>query len=62
MGCKRYENAINLAAVTSVRKVSGCDKAAYAVVTAETIESGRFITTGKLSPASVQQIIDCSSG
>jgi len=53
---------INIAAVTSVRKVSGCDKAAYAVVTAETIESGRFITTGKLSPASVQQIIDCSSG
>jgi hypothetical protein len=51
-----------IAAVTPVRKVSACGKAAYAIVTAETIESGRFITTGRLSQASPQQIIDCSNG
>lgn len=56
-----YTLQLLIAAVTSVRKVSSCGKGAYAVVAAETIESGRYITTGRLTQASPQQIIDCSS-
>lgn len=49
----------NLDAVTAVRSAGKCE-ASYAIVAAETIESGRFITTEKLVQASAKQIVDCS--
>lgn len=49
------------AAVSAVRDLGKCSQGHYAVVAAETIESGRFLTTGSLQQISAQQILDCSS-
>jgi hypothetical protein len=40
---------------------SSCQNASYAFATIESIESAKFITSGKLIVLSVQQVIDCTS-
>lgn len=51
----------NIAAISSVRNMGNCGNGNYAVVAAEIIESGRYLTTGSLQQVSPQQILDCST-
>lgn len=53
---------IFIAAVTKVKKLGNCANGGYAVAATQTIESGKYITKGRLTELSSQQIIDCSSG